>query len=341
MVMARNRLGVSVLTFGLVCVLSSTLIGQSSPTLPDDVGFRPFRFDSAHQIVYFGTCVLQKTSKPIRSFGIDGIEHGAAIDIFKDFPNVDHIVVDDLASSPGGKTVIAAILNFGSRKLKHVLLTYSSSGTLLDVWDTEPYYHEGIATDDDGNVFALGVRLDERKNIKPPYPLLVEYSPTGQVLHETLSSALFKNGSASIEGSDGAPFNPVLVVHNDHLLIYAPTETEFLVCTKEGAIINRFSVAPVLRDITEMTQIKSVDVRNVVLLDENRLALDLTGNVDDKRPAIPSTVAVNVRNGESKLIIKQTLRTWLAFGGHDDNVFVLSNDSPHSPVLIRSYEMPF
>jgi len=326
------------MTLVLVCGLSIGLIGQSAPSIPNEAGVQPFRYDSAHQTIFFGVGISKKTSKPIRAFNVDGVERGAAISIFKDFPNLDHMVVDDLAAGPDGKTVIAAVLNFGSKRLKHVLLTYSFSGKLLQVWDTEPYYVQGITTDEAGNVFALGNRLDQDVNVNAPYPLLIEYSPTGQVLHEALSSALFINGPRAIDGAQRLA-NPILTLHDDHLLIYAPKEAEFLVCSREGAIIRRFSVTRVLREIAAADQVKSFQM-NVMLGDDNRLVLDLTEDVGLDKPTIRSTVAVDVRNGTSKVMIKEVTRTWLGIGIQDDTLLVLSHDRKDA-ASIRSYDLPF
>ena len=324
----------------LVCSVSVGLIGQSAPMIPDEAGYRPFRYDSAHQTIFFGYGVLTKSSKPIRAFNLDGVERGSAINVFKDFPNLDYVVVDDLAAGPDGKTVIAAVLNFGSKRLKHAILTYSSSGELLELWDTEPYYDHGIATDDAGNVFALGNRLDQSLTVKTPYPLLIEYGPSGQVLHESLSSALFKNGPSAINEAQMPP-NPILMVRDDRVLIYAPTEAEFLVCSRDGAIIRRFSLAGVLKDITVADQVKSVEIRNIILGDENRLVFDLMEDVGSDKPKIPITVAVNLHDGTNEKMIKSILRTWLAVGIRDNKLVVLDHNGSKDFASIKSFDLPF
>lgn len=338
--MANYRITSGSVLLMFVCGLSVGLIGQSAPTIPDEAGYRPFRYDSAHQAIFFGNGITAKSSKPIRAFNLDGVERGSAINIFKDFPNLDHMLVDDLAAGPDGKTVIAAVLNFGSKRLKHVILTYSSSGELLELWDTEPYYVQGIATDDAGNVFALGNRLDQGVNVNPPYPLLIEYSPSGQGLHESLSSALFKNGPSAINQAQRIP-DPILMLRGDHLLIYAPTEAEFLVCSTDGAIIRRFSLAGVLKDITVADHVKSVEVHNVILGDEYRLVLDLMEDVGSDKPKIPITVAVNLHDGTNETMIQSILRTWLGVGIRDNKLMVLSHDGSKDFASIKSFDLPF
>lgn len=324
----------------LSCGLSVGLMGQSPPGIPDEAGFRPFRYDSSQQTIFFGNGITASRSRPIRAFNLDGVERGSAINVFKDFPNLDHLLVDDLAAGPNGKTVVAAVLNFGSKRLKHVILTYSSSGELLELWDTDPYYIQGIATDGAGNVFALGNRLDQSLAVKNPYPLLIEYSPSGQVLHESLSSALFKNGPSAINQAERVP-DPILTLRGDHLLIYAPKEAEFLVCSKDGAVIRRFSLTGVLTDVAVAEKVKAVEVHNVIVGDEYRLVLDLMENVGSDKPKIPITVAVNLHDGTNETMIKGVLRTWLAVGIRDNKLVVLSHDGSKDFASIESFDLPF
>jgi hypothetical protein len=87
--MANYRITPHSVMLLLVCGLSVGLIGQGAPSIPDEAGYRPFRYDSSHQTIFFGNGITAKSSKPIRAFNLDGVERGSAINVFKDFPNLD------------------------------------------------------------------------------------------------------------------------------------------------------------------------------------------------------------------------------------------------------------
>ena len=117
---------------------------------------------------------------------------GGKVSIFplKDFPGSTYIDIWDATGAPNGDIVVAAILAYGPRNVRPVpvksfLLTYDETGTLRRVWDVKPYHHHRVAVDSAGNVFALG------DGGKDDYPLLIKYSPSGEVLGEYLSSGLF------------------------------------------------------------------------------------------------------------------------------------------------------
>src|SRR5271157_3090611 len=115
--MAGSRVVMPIMILGLFCSLSVGSTAQNLPSIPDDEGFRPSRYDGAHETLFFGSGILRRDSKPIRAYDINGTRRGADINIFKDFPALDHAVIDDAAAGPDGKTVIAAVLNFGSKTL--------------------------------------------------------------------------------------------------------------------------------------------------------------------------------------------------------------------------------
>lgn len=335
--MATNRMKFRVVILGLLCNLSVASPAQNRQMIPDDESVRPARFDMAHETLFFGAGVLRKNSKPIHSYSIDGTPRGPDINIFNDFTNLDHAIIDGIAVGPEGKTVIAAVLNFGSHSLKHVILTYDSSDILLEVWDTEPYYHEAIATDDAGDVFALGSRLDDPK---VSYPLLIEYGPSGQILRKSLSSALFKNGSQAVEQWDNTA-DPLIAVAGNHLLIYAPKEADFLVCSKEGAILRRWPIDPILSEISDADKATAIQIRGVVFVDDNRLVFDLTEDLGADRSSAQKTVLMDLQTGRYKVLIQTAFRTWLAVGLSSEGTLLVLSREDNEGASLKSYDLTF
>jgi hypothetical protein len=168
-------------------------------TIPNDQAWRPHRWDAAHGVLFLGKdVVLRKTGPPLRSYSSDGSQRGADINLFKDFPDLEKAKVDDFAAGPAGTTVIAAELIYSPRLVNRSLLTYDLAGALRSAVDIAPYWAEAIATDEEGNIFVLGESEDEREG-DPPYPLLIEYDPSGNILARAIYSNVFKDGSDAIQ----------------------------------------------------------------------------------------------------------------------------------------------
>jgi hypothetical protein len=303
-----------------------TLRGAAQVVATDDM-FMPHRWDGAHNVAFFGKGLVRKDTRPLSAYA-DGKARGAPVHLFKDFPHMRSAVVDDFAAAPNGMTIVAAVLNFGST-LRHVLLTYDVSGKLISVLDTEPYYAQAIAADDNGYIYTLGNKLNE-KDAKP-YSLLVVYDSSGQIVREGLNSNVFKNGSRAVNQNQDA-VDPSLMVRDGKLFVYAPVENEILVCLEDGNIVQRVPLEPALSAIRQSEGWKRVSVQNVAFVDENRAVLDIIGYSaeppTDDRPdpetTRPAAYLLNLTKRLTTPIVRGKLPDWNFLGVKDGQLLMLS-----------------
>jgi hypothetical protein len=223
--------------------------------------------------VFFGRGLLKPGSLPIRSYNFDGSQRGQDIDIFKDFPGVQQVVVMDISAGSGETVILSAVLNYGTRTIRHVVLTYDSNGVLRSTWDTEPYFAWAIAKDDKGHVFALENRVDEKRGTKP-YPLLGEYDSSGALIRQFLDSDVFREGSAAIGNGFELDRAASSLTFQDHkLYIYAAGENEVLVCNSDGVIIKRERLDYLRHEIAEADK-ASIGITQVVFADDARVIVN-------------------------------------------------------------------
>jgi hypothetical protein len=168
----------------------------------------------------------------------------------RDFPGAEYADVWDAATAPNGDVVIAAIMAYGPRKtaapVKSLLLTYDKSGTLRAVWDVKPYHHQLVAADASGNVFAFGDK-DSSSHI---YPLLVKYSPDGDIVKEFLSTSLFPTKDAVVDSSASHGASQMFISHGK-LFLYVSATTEWLTFSLDGDLLSRVSLANALSDVSK------------------------------------------------------------------------------------------
>jgi len=314
-----------ILTLGIILTF---IFASLSQTVPSDYVFLPHRWDGTHGVVFFGKGLTRKDARPIRGY-LDGVQRGAPIDIFKDFPQFRQAVVDDFAAGSDGITHIAVVLISG-RNLRHVILTYDSSGKLVSALDTEPYYAQAIATDESGNIFTLGNKLNETKTDRKPYPLLVIYDAAGHIAGEGLYSNVFKEGSRAVNQSvDNV--DPSLMVRDGKVFIFAPMENEILVCLKDGTIVRRMGLGLVLEKIRQSERMKRVSMENVAFVDENRVVLDVIGHsasdkgyIRDQGALHPAAYMLNLNTGQPSLIFRGQLADWNFLGLKGNQLLMLS-----------------
>jgi hypothetical protein len=178
---------------------------------------------------------------------------GRSVSIFplKDIPGATYIDVWDVSGAPTGDILVAAILGYGPHNVKPVpikslLLTYDATGTLRRVWDVQPYHHHRVAGDAVGNVFALG---DGRAG---DYPLLIKYSPTGEILREFLSSGLF-SANDSVVDMNSANGEPKLFVKNGRLYVWIAAIRELYTFSLDGALLSSTSLSDGVQHMADET----------------------------------------------------------------------------------------
>jgi hypothetical protein len=259
-------------------------------TIPD-LAWRPHRWDAAHGVLFLGKNVmLRRTGRLLRSYRENGSQRGADIDLFKDFPDLQEASVDDFAAGPAGTTLIVAELIYSARLVKHSLLTYDSAGALRAVVDIAPYSAEAITTDEQGNIFVLGEREDAREG-DPPYPLLIKYDPSGNILGRAIYSNVFKDGSDAIQffgflGPGEGMVSASVMLQGGNLYVYAPDQNEVLICAVDGKIVRRAKLDDVLSNVARADKVHRAAIADVAFLDENHVVLYLTEYVKPDDPQV-------------------------------------------------------
>jgi hypothetical protein len=160
-----------------------------------------------------------------------------------------YIDIWDVASAPNNGTVIAGIMGYGSRQtrpipVKSLILTYDADGTLRSAWDMEPYHHHHITVDSAGNVYALGHGDADGK----PQPLLVKYSPAGEILGEYLPSNLFSEGDVVVGSVHGKGESSVFT-KNDYVFVWIASTQELFAFSPTGNLESRISLGSALTTI--------------------------------------------------------------------------------------------
>jgi hypothetical protein len=166
----------------------------------------------------------------------------------------------DVAGTPEGGVVLSAVAEYGPPKVKPVpvksfLLTYSRDGRLTRLWDVYPYEHHHVAVDDSGNVFGLGTK----DTASASYPLLVKYSPDGNVLGKFLPAQMFSLGD-TVVGSGSANGETEMFVYGEGVFIWLGPSQEVLRLSTSGNMLSRNSLDKGLSLLAEQRESRKAKV---------------------------------------------------------------------------------
>lgn len=267
----------------------------AAQTLPPEQTVRPAKWDVAHGVVFFGIGVQSHAHPPIRAYNFDNSQRGADLDIVKDFPAAEQVIVLDVAAGQNESSVLSVVLNYGHKVLRHVLLTYDGNGTLRSVWDTEPYLIEAVTTDDEGAVFAFGDKLLGQDG-SASYPLITQFDSAGTVVRRFLSSNMFSDGAESIGSGFGPDHAEPVVMYRDHrLYVYAAASNEVLTCDVDGTFIRKVRVEDIKEKVAHEKK-TSVGVMRAEFMDDNHVVLDLYDYIPSSHTEImpPKAYLVNL-----------------------------------------------
>jgi len=291
----------------------------------------PMRWDSTHGVAFVGTGIAYPTHAPLRSYSESGVKRGPDINIFRDFHDVDHVLIDDVAAGPEGATVLTGILNFG-KHLRHVVLWYTSDGKLKTVIDTEPYYGAAVTVDDAGTIYLLANRIDIADG-KAAYPLLLAYDSEGRLLSKGLSSSSLKRGYRSI--NDAADHSAaVLAIVENHLAFYAPESRELITCTFAGSVMTRADVSGLLTKFGNDDNAVTVMVQSVSFSGKNALVQFVTTRKDGTRKFRIATI--NLESSDFSVLRVTQKATWKMLGAHGPRYAVIEM-SPGTE--LKTFEM--
>lgn len=209
-----------------------------------------------------------------RVFGKDG----ASVPVYplRDLTDSWYVDIWSAAATPEGGIVLSAVVGYAPRggrpvPVKPFLLTYDGAGRLRKAWEVKPYHHHLVAVDREGNVFALG----DRDDLAGPYPLLVKYSPDGQVLREFLSSGLFPEGDNVI--ASGSPNGESqLFARGDELFLWLARSQEFLRFSLAGDLLSRTSLGQALGRVATETGSGRTQVLSVATTHSGEIIAQVT-----------------------------------------------------------------
>jgi hypothetical protein len=190
---------------------------------------------------------------------------GSTIPIYPlaDLPGAQALTIWDIAETPDGGVIFSAIAEYGPRNVrpipaKSLLLTYSRDGRLTRLWDVYPYHHHHIAVDKYGHVFGLGTKDTPKTNA----PLLVKYSPHGDVLGEFLRANLFSIGDRIVDS--GSPYGETEIFANeDELFVWSAPTQEILRLSLSGELRARNSLDTALKSLAAQNNSNGAKILHV------------------------------------------------------------------------------
>lgn len=305
------------LLFFLVMGMAGSPIPTAAQALippPDELS----QWDTTNQVLFVGYGGLHPGSL-IRGY-VDTRQRGAAIDVFKDFPRLQEAIIDGLTAGPDGTSLIAAVLNFGDRKIRRVVLTYDSAGHLLRSWDPAPQYAEAIVyTQEDDAVFVLGDRDVPDGPSAPDYPLLVEYSREGQVLKGLVPAHTLKDRADSFD-QGGKIGQPALRVTKDRIYFYAPANREAVTCDRNGVVLAYRNIGELVDKISVQDGYHLIQIHNVDFSADGNIVLELL--LGDPRGYALDVFRINIETGEAVPVHKAFNGTGLFFMGVKDGHYL-------------------
>ena len=257
-------------------------------------------WDSTNQVLFFTSST---PGSVVRGY-VDAHQRGADIDIFKDFPNLQEVCADSITAGPDGSTLIYAILEFGGRNVKELILTYDSAGRLLKTWDPSPQNIEAIAySKDDDAIFVLGGRDLPPGPYAPNFPLLIEYSRDGHVLKTMAPASLLKDRQYSFN-SRGQNGQPLLKVTKDHIYLYASTNHEVVMCDHEGVVLAYRNFSEAIEKVSTEDGYHLVQTHQIDFTEEGDLVLELLLWNDYNNSYVMEVERLNIETGEAASVHK-------------------------------------
>jgi hypothetical protein len=313
-------------------------IATSAPQIFAQALSPPFtgiwKWDATNQVLFFG----YGTEEPGLGFVVRGYadarQRGEDINIFKDFPGAQEVIVDGLTAGPGGTTLIAASLN-ADAKVQDAILTYDPLGGLLGAWDPAPQEPRAIAySKEDDALFVLGGLSVPNGANASDQPLVVEYSLDGRTLRSMVPASTLKDGADSLFlGGDGG--EPALKVTRDRIYFYAPENHEAVICDHNGRVIAYRNVSDIVGKISTQDGSHLVQIHGADFTDDGELVLELA--LSNERGLAFDVFRINIATGEAAPVRKAYSGEEGRFIGVKGGQYLYLANSPN-PSLVESQE---
>ncbi len=248
-------------------------------------GGHRIKFDNEHQVLIAHRNPSDRMELAVAWSSADGRRSGQIAPL-KDLSNVEGLEGLDIwnVAASQDAVVLAGVLQAGERRQRrpprHVLLTYDRSGTLRSLWQVNPYHHHDIAVDYDGNVYALGHRMDGQAAAN----LIVKYSRSGVVEREFLSSKFFERRDRTV--ITGSPDGENLMwIDDNRLMVYLAAPQELFQFDPDGTLQRRLSLREALTQLRSASAATEAHVMNLVVEGESLLMqVSIWGNGDPSSP---------------------------------------------------------
>ena len=242
--------------------------------------------------------------------------------MFKDFPGLQEVYADSITAGPDGSTLIHAILEFGNRNVRELILTYDSAGQLVKSWDPAPQYVEVIAySKDDDAVFVLGGRDLPPGPYAHNYPLLIEYNRDGRVL-KAMAQASFLRDRENSFNSGSQNGQPLLRVTKDRIYFYAPTNHEVVTCDRDGVVLAYRSFSESIEKIATEDGYHLVQTHQMDFAENGDLVAELLLWNDDNNTYLMEVVRLSMNTGEAVSVHKASNSGRLWFVGMKDDQYL-------------------
>lgn len=240
------------------------------------------RWDSLNQRLIYHRVSVNPPYGAIYTADAQGQET-TSIDVLKDFPGSRHAVIQGVEGGPNGSIVATCILQYDTRPLKELILTYNHDGVLSQIIDIYPYESPALAVDGQGNIYSFGARTDlDPDDPKSVYPTVVKYSPQGAVLATMLPSSDFP------PGEDPTEFNsvlgdPLIRVTETGIAVFSASTSSYFLLSPEGKILARADLGGITHKLAEQYDFKRGFVLNSFLDEKGDLVFRV--GMDDGKPA--------------------------------------------------------
>jgi hypothetical protein len=294
--------------FVLIVLLSAPVVCFSQqlrvdPSVFDGQGGYFTKWDSVQDRLL----LYRNTSGPVpaaRIFKRDGTS--VAMNPVSDLQDARYIDVWDVAATPDGGLVIAAIVGYTTRdvrppQLKSFILTYDENGHLTRAWDVEPYHHHRIAVDERGSVYALGDNGSTQ-----PYPLVMKYSKEGKPIGDMLYSTTFTDTDYAIDNGYSAG-DPRMFIQGEELVVWISENQELFRYTLHGKLIDRVPLASTLQKLLAATNGDHFYVDNISTDREGRIYAQAHLWPKAQDTPVPLVMIEASKNGERAIVLPSSI----------------------------------
>jgi hypothetical protein len=251
-------------------------------------------------------CMNDSTSldaAAVTTYDINGVPK-LRVSPLKDFPGAQKLNVWDVTAVPGEGVAITGILLYGPRDGRLVTLIYGSQGQLLKLWDMRPYHLHLIAADRAGNVYGFGDRTDMQAGTGgSDFPLIVKYSPEGQVLKGLLPQSSFDRDVTDDDPASGP--NRLFMVQEE-VVAFIPKPKEIFWFDSDGKQLRRVAIGPAISGIMKSNQGATVEVMNIAATSDHDYMVQL--KIYPASPTSESTLVILARisNDGSVVTVKSS-----------------------------------